>query len=82
MALTVKHKIIPKSLRIKSPKTSFRVKKVIERCRYDLLLSVKNDAKHRYFNFLKTASNIEDQIYSIVNETDMHIIKSITEKAR
>ena len=78
----VKHKIIPKSLRIKSPKTSFRVKKVIERCRYDLLLSVKNDAKHRYFNFLKTASNIEDQIYSIVNETDMHIIKSITEKAR
>ena len=78
----VKHKVVPKSLRIKAPKRSLRVKTVIDRCRYELVISVKNDAKYRFFKCLKTAHDIEDNLKNTLTVNDMVTIQGVTEKAR
>ena len=46
----VKNRLIPKSLRIKSPISGRRTNGIVEKYRMELLLSLKNTAKHRYFS--------------------------------
>ena len=45
-----KNRLIPKSLRIKSPISGRRTNSIVEKYRMELLLSLKNMAKHRYFS--------------------------------
>ena len=49
----VKNKLIPKSLRIKCPARTARTAQLTSKYRLDLVIAVKNDAKHRYFNAMR-----------------------------
>ena len=78
----VKHKLIPKSLRIGCPIKSLWAKKVVERYRMELLITTKNDAKHRYFKSLLTAKNIQEELSTILSREDIVLINTVTEKSR
>jgi len=78
----VKNKLIPKSLRIKCPVNNKRNKRIVEKYRFELLISTKNDAKHRFFNSLKEVKNIQDDLRLVLNNEDMIIVENVTEKSR
>ena len=78
----VKHKLIPKSLRIGCPIKSLRAKKVVERYRMELLITTKNDAKHRYFKSLLMAKNIREELSTILSREDIVLINTVTVKSR
>ena len=78
----IKHKLIPKSLRIKSPYRSPKTKNITERFRFDMLISMKNDAKHRFFNLVKIVRETENKLKLVLSESDMKVINDTTEKSR
>ena len=78
----VKNKLIPKSLRIRSPNRSNRGKEVAKKFRFELLLATKNDAKHRFFSTTKEANRIEEDLVSELDFADMEIVRRVTEEAR
>ena len=78
----VKHRIIPKSLRIKCPVRNKRSNRIVDRFRFELLLSTKNDAKHRFFRFTKMVKDIENKLIEILSNEDMTLIRNVTEKSR
>ena len=78
----VKHKIIPKSLRINCPIRNEKTKNIINRYRFEILIATKNDAKHRFFNRVQEVRNIENELSSILSNEDMRVVNNVTEKAR
>ena len=78
----VKHKIIPKSLRIRCPIRSDRSKEITRRYRFELLLSVKNDAKRRYFKYARETKEIEEELRLVLSNEDMASVTNVTEKSR
>ena len=47
-----------------------------------MLISVKNDAKQRYFKSTKDAKEIEDELSLILNNEDMDLVQNAAEKSR
>ena len=78
----VKHKLIPKSLRIKCPVRNSRTTKIVKQYRFELLRSMKNDAKHRYFKCVEVAKDVHDGLSLLLSDEDMILVSDITEKAR
>ena len=78
----VKNKLIPKSLRIKAPVNNSRSKKIVERYRFELLLSLKNSAKHRFFKCVQTVKTLLEDLRSVLSNEDMSTVESATEKSR
>ena len=78
----VKHKIIPKSLRINCPVRNKRTMRIIDRFRFEILLSTKNDAKHRFFHYRKMVKDIDDKLSIILSGEDITLIREVTEKSR
>ena len=76
------HKLIPKSLRVRSPLQSQRTKNILMQFRVDLLRCAKNDAKQRYFSQTRNVNIVRAELQSIINDEDMTVIEQITEKAR
>ena len=62
----VKHKLVPKSLRISCPVRNKRTTAIVEKYRFELLRSTKNAAKHRYFRVVKEANEIKNDLYFVV----------------
>ena len=77
-----KHKLIPKSLQINCPVRNLKTKDIIARYRFELLVCTKNDAKHRFFKYVKTVKDIEYELSLVLSNEDMILIKNVTEKAR
>ena len=78
----VKHRIIPKSLRIKSPVKDRRTKEIVGKYRMELLISLKNTAKHRYFSCAANVKCLQDDLRLLLSREDMEKIETVTEKAR
>ena len=78
----VKNKLTPKSLRIKCPARIPRTSQVTMKYRSDLVIAVKNDAKHRFFAAIRKKDAIEEEVRSLLSPQDMQIIQNITEKSR
>ena len=78
----VKNKLTPKSLRIKCPTRTSRTSQIMMRYRSDLVIAVKNDAKHRFFDAMRKKNVIEEEVKNLLSPEDMQIIQNITEKSR
>ena len=78
----VKNKLIPKSLRIKSPINSSRSKEIVEKYRFELLLSLKNTAKHRYFSSAARVKALQEELRLLLSKEDLEKIEAASEKAR
>ena len=78
----IKHKIIPKSLRTKCPLKTERSREIAKKYQFELLISVKNEAKRRYFKNVKEAEKVEEELRCVLNNEDMEIVKRVTEKSR
>jgi predicted GIY-YIG superfamily endonuclease len=78
----IKHKLIPKSLRIVCPINNKRGKEITKRYRFELLICIKNDSRSRYFNQIKLVKDIENCLYKNLTEEDYESVKNITEKSR
>ncbi len=78
----VKNKLIPKSLRIKSPVNNRRNKEIMEKYRMELLLSLKNTAKHRYFSCAAKVEALQEDLRLLLSREDMEKIEAVSEKAR
>ncbi len=78
----IKNKLIPKSLRIKSPVNNAKTKKIMEKYRFELLISTKNSAKHRYFNSNNQVRALQDELRMVLSSEDMEKIETVTEKSR
>ena len=76
------HKLIPKSLRVRSPLQSQRTKNILMQFRMDLLRCAKNDAKQRYFSQTRNVNNIRIELRNVVSDEDMTVVENITETAR
>ncbi|XP_065662568.1 uncharacterized protein LOC136085207 [Hydra vulgaris] len=78
----VKHKIIPKSLRINSPIKNRRAIGIIYRFRFELLVSIKNDSRKRFFNLMNDVKNLQRSLKCHLDDKDYIKLEQITEKAR
>ena len=76
------HKLIPKSLRVRSPLQSQRTKNILTQFRMDLLRCAKNDAKQRYFSQRTSVNNIGNELRSVLSDEDMAVVERISETAR
>ena len=77
-----KHRIIPKSLRIKCSVSNERTAKIMNRYRLELLHSTKNDAKRKFFKSINKAKEIENALSQVLNNEDMTLIRNVTETSR
>ena len=75
------HKIIPKSMRIRSPISSQRGKNVTAKYRFELLLCAKNDAKARYFKTSNTVNDLLQELSQHLSTEHFNIVKTITCKS-
>ena len=57
-------------------------KSIVNKFRFELLISKKNDVKHRFFKYVRMSKEIEDELSLILSNEDMLVIKNITEKSR
>ena len=78
----VKHRLIPKSLRIKSPIKGRRTKEIVEKYRMELLISLKNTAKHRFFGNATKVKALQDDLRLLLSQADMEKVEAASEKAR
>ena len=78
----VKHKIIPKSMKLNCPIRNAKTENIMNRYRFEILIATKNDAKHRFFNNVKVGKDIENELSAVLSEADMAVITNVTEKAR
>ena len=78
----VKNKIIPKSLRINCDIRNRKRRDIVHRFRFELLIATKNDAKHRFFNFVRIVKGLVYDLSQILSEEDMVAVNNITEKSR
>ena len=78
----VKHKVIPKSLRIKSPLSNAQSKRITQQYRLELLVCAKNEAKKWFFTKRNFVSSIRIDLPPVLSENDMALIDEGTEKAR
>ena len=67
----IKHRLIPKSLRIKSPIKDRRTKEIVEKYRMELLVSLKNTAKHRFFSNTNKVKALQDDLRLLLSREDM-----------
>ena len=74
------HNLIPKSFAIHSPLRSQNAMQIIKKCRKDLLISAKNDAKRRFFRSSQQATRIKNELESTLNTTDLATIIRVTDK--
>ena len=77
----VKYRLIPKSLRIDRVVHNKNTKSIVNKFRFELLISIKNDAKHRFFKYTRMSKEIEDELSLILSNEDMLAIKYIAEKS-
>ena len=77
----ITHRIIPKSMRIKSPLHTRRATNITSRYRQELLICAKNDAKSKFFQTLKTIDMLTAKLNNTLSREHMNIIKSVTNKA-
>lgn len=78
----VRHRLIPKSLRTKDPIKTTRSRAIAKKYQFELLMSVKNDAKRRYFKNVTDTTEIQEELRGILSPEDMEIIERVTEKSR
>ena len=78
----ISHKIIPKSLRLHSPIKTTRCNNIVQRYRFELLTSIKNDAKRRYFSLVRLVKDIQYRLSLNLHEEDFQMIEGVTEKSR
>ena len=78
----VSHKLIPKSLRIKSPVNNIKTNGIVQRYQLELLITIKNDASRKYFNLSKRISELKLELAVILSEDDMITINNVTEQSR
>ena len=78
----VSHHIIPKFLGIKDPIRNRRSKGMFTRFRYEMLVCLKNETKHRHFNVVKKVKDLQLELSTKLSNEDTDIINDITEKAR
>ena len=75
------HKVIPKSMRIRSPLHSRRAKNVTAKYHYELLICAKNDAKSKFFQTLKTIDTLTTTLNNVLSDEHMNIVKTATNKS-
>ena len=78
----IKHRLIPKSLKIKSLIEDRRAKEIVQKYRMELLISLKNSAKHRYFSCATKVKGLQDDLQLMLSKEDTEKIEAATEKAR
>ena len=59
-----------------------KTKNIIKRFRLELVIAIKNDAKHRFFNNVRLVKDIENELSSILNVEDNILVHNVTEKVR
>ena len=74
------HNVIPKSFAIHSPLKSQNAIKIVKKCRKDLLICAKNDAKRRFFRSSQQALTIKTELESILSADDLATIVRVTDK--
>ena len=78
----IAHKLIPKSLRIKSPVKTKRGNEIMVRCRFELLVSIKNDTKRKYFSTFQKVEELIRKLRTVLSTEDMDKVNSVTNIAR
>ena len=78
----IHHKIIPKSLRIRSPLNTKGTQGIIDSYRFKLLICLKNDVKRRYFSIRKKITVVTNTLVEKLSPEDMNNVKYITDKSR
>ena len=78
----VHNKLIPKSLRIRSPLQSRRGRIINQQHRQELLLCLKNDTKRKYFSTARKVKEIEIKLKNVLAAEDMNTIICVTDKSK
>ena len=78
----IANRLIPKTFRIKSPVKNARALRIIKRYRRELLVSVKNDVKKKYFHLVQETQNLQNKLQEKLTKEDFEKIRSATEIAR
>ena len=78
----IHHKIIPKSLQIKSPSPSKRVENLMIEHRRKLLVATRNDTKSRYFKNIASSKTLTDIIKEKLSTVDFNTVIRVTESSR
>ena len=74
--------MIPKSLRIKSPVNNIKTNRILQRYQLEVLITIKNDARRKYFSIAKMISELKLELAIILSEDDMLTINNVTEQSR
>ena len=77
----IAHKIIPKSMRVRSPIQTRRGINVTDKYRFDLLLCAKNDAKSKFFQSLKQIPIILTSLTTKLSVEHMTKVKNVTDES-
>ena len=78
----VSHRLIPNSFKRRCSSNSQRMKQIIARCEFELLVCAKNDARRKYFKLLNEFDRMKDELSQILTTEDLTTILNATEKAR
>ena len=76
------HNVLPKSFKIHAPLKGQNARRIVNKCRYDLLICAKNDARRRFFCSTRKALEIKTELEAILNADDLATIIRVTDSAQ
>ena len=76
------HNVLPKSFKIHAPLKSQNARRIVKKCRNDLLICAKNDAKKRFFISTQKALETKNELQTILNADDLATIVRVTDNAQ